>query len=272
MSEAVRVERGGPGGSVARVTLARPESRNALSTELIDGLAAAFAGFTAEPAEQLRVVVLAGDGRAFCAGADVAWMRAATTMSRVDNEAQAAILGRLFLAIDACPAPVVVRVQGPALGGGAGLLCVADLVIAEADAVTGFPEVRLGLAAATIGPYVVRRIGEGQARALFTTGARLDAMEAQRVGLVHRVVEGVDALDAAIDAAIDGILAGAPGAVRAAKALARDLALGQAGPLERYPEEMARRLADRRDSPESAEGLAAFLERRRPAWAPGEDP
>ncbi len=149
-------------------------------------------------------MVLAGEGRAFCAGADVAWMLAATTMTRDENEAQAATLGRLFLAIDACPAPVVARVQGPALGGGAGLLCVADVVIAEAGAVTGFPEVRLGLAAATIAPYVVRRIGEGRARALFTTGVRIDALEAQRVGLVHWVVDDTDALDAAVDEAIDG--------------------------------------------------------------------
>ena len=271
MSDAVRVERLRPGGVVARVTLARPDTRNALSTELIDGLAAAFAGFASEPAETLRAVVLAGDGPAFCAGADVTWMQAATTMSREANEAQAVTLGRLFLAIDSCPAPVVARVQGPALGGGAGLLCIADLVIAEAGAVTGFPEVRLGLAAATIGPYVVRRIGEGQARALFTTGARIDAREAQRVGLVHRVADGIEALDAGVEAALDSLLAGAPGAVRAAKALARDLALGAAGPVEEYPEEMARRLADRRASPEAAEGLAAFLERRRPSWAPRKD-
>jgi methylglutaconyl-CoA hydratase len=256
---------------VARVTIDRPEQRNALSTEVIDGLAAAFGGFATEPANVLRAVVLGGEGKAFCAGADVAWMRLATTMTRDENEAQAATLGRLFLAIDACPVPVVARVQGPALGGGAGLLCVADVVIAEAGAVTGFPEVRLGLAAATIAPYVVRRIGEGQARTLFTTGVRIDALEAQRVGLVNWVVDDTDALDAAVDEAIAGILTGAPEAVRAAKALVRDLALGHAGPATRYPEAMASRLADRRASPEAAEGLAAFLERRRPSWAPGED-
>ncbi len=271
MSAAVRVQRSGPGGAVAHVTIDRPEQRNALSGEVIDGLWAAFAGFATEPPEALRAVILAGEGRAFCAGADVAWMLAATTMTRDENEAQAATLGRLFLAIDACPAPVVARVQGPALGGGAGLLCVADVVIAEAGAVTGFPEVRLGLAAATIAPYVVRRIGEGRTRALFTTGVRIDALEAQRVGLVHWVVDDTDALDIAVDEAIGGILAGAPEAVRAAKALARDLALGHAGPQARYPEAMASRLADRRASPESAEGLAAFLDRRRPSWAPGED-
>ena len=213
--------------------------------------------------------MLAGEGKAFCAGADVNWMQAATTMTRADNEAQAEVIGRLFASIDAFPAPVVARVQGPALGGGAGLLCVADVVVAEAGVVTGFPEVRLGLAAATIAPYVVRRIGEGQARALFATSIRIDAGEARRVGLVHRVVDGMDALDAAVDEAIAGILAGAPEAVRAAKALVRDLALGQAGPIADYPQAMASRLADRRAHPEAAEGLAAFLERRRPSWAPG---
>jgi methylglutaconyl-CoA hydratase len=271
VSAAVRVERSGPGGVVARVTLDRAEHRNALSGEVIEGLGAAFAGFATEPPEALRVVILAGAGAAFCAGADVAWMRAATTLSRAENEAQAVTLGRLFLAIDGCPVPVLARVHGAALGGGSGLLCVSDLAIAEAGTVTGFPEVRLGLAAATIGPYVVRRIGEGQARALFATGERIDAREAQRIGLVHRVVEGEDALEAAVDRAVEAILAGGPAAVRAAKALARDLAMGQAGPVVLYPEEMARRLADRRASPEAAEGLVAFLERRRPSWAPGED-
>lgn len=271
MSDAVRIERDGPGGVVARVTLDRPDNRNAFSTELIEGLDTAFAGFAAEPAETLRAVVLAGEGSAFCAGADITWMQAATTMSREENEAQAVTLGRLFLAIDACPAPVVARVQGPALGGGSGLLCVADLVIAEAGAVTGFPEVRLGLAAATIGPYVMRRIGEGQARALFTTGVRIDAREAQRIGLVHRVVDGIEALDVAVDEAVANLLAGAPGAVRASKALARDIAMDAAGPVTGYPEEMARRLADRRASPEAADGLTAFLERRRPSWAPRKD-
>ncbi len=269
--EAVGVERSGPGGVVARATLHRPAQRNALSTDIIDGLAAAFAAFATEPAESLRAVVLAGEGKAFCAGADINWMRAATTMSREENEAQAAELGRLFLAIDACPAPVIARVQGAALGGGAGLLCVADIVIAEGSAVTGFPEVRLGLAAATIAPYVVRRIGEGAARAWFTMGTRIDAREAQRLGLVHRVVDGPDALDGAVAEAIDGVLAGAPRAVRAAKALARELAMGEAGPVDAYPEAMAGRLADRRADPESAEGLAAFLERRRPSWTLGDD-
>lgn len=268
---AIRVEREGPGGVVARVTLDRPATRNALSSELIEGLAAAFAGFATEPAAALRAVVLAGEGPAFCAGADVAWMRAATTMSRAENEAQAETLGRLYLAIDACPAPVVVRLHGPALGGGAGLLCVADVVVAEPGAVAGFPEVRLGLAAATIAPYVVRRIGEGAARSLFTTGRRIDMAEALRLGLVHRVVDDAGSLNAAVARTIRDLLAGAPEAVRAAKALARDLALGQAGPVDGYPEAMARRLADRRASPEAAEGLAAFLERRRPSWAPGED-
>jgi methylglutaconyl-CoA hydratase len=271
VSDAVRVERSGPGGVVARVTIDRPEQRNALSTEVLDGLRAAFSSLAGEPAEALRAVVLAGDGRAFCAGADVNWMKAATTMTRAENEAQAGVIGRLFASIDAFPAPVVARVQGPALGGGAGLLCIADVVIAEASAVTGFPEVRLGLAAATIAPYVVRRIGEGHARALFATSERLDAREARRIGLVHQVVDGLDALDQAVDAAVDAILAGAPAAVRAAKALVREIALGRAGPIEAYPDSMARRLADRRAHPEAAEGLAAFLERRRPSWTPGED-
>lgn len=272
MSAPVRIERSRAGDTVARVTLARPATRNALDAEAIEALASAFGSFAGEPADRLRAVVLAGDGPAFCAGADVGWMRSAIAMSREENEADARGLAVMLAAIDACPVPVIARVQGAALGGGAGLCAVADVVVAEAGARLGFPEVRLGLIPATIAPFVVRRIGEGNARALFTTGRVIDAREASRVGLVHRVAEGDAALDAAVDEVLAAILAGGPEAVRAAKALVRDVAARQgAGGDEDLAAMTARVLAERRASEEAREGLAAFVERRPAAWVPPRD-
>lgn len=272
MSAPVRIERSRAGDTVARVTLARPATRNALDAEAIETLASAFGAFAEEPADRLRAVVLAGDGPAFCAGADVGWMRAAIAMSREENEADARRLAAMLAAIDACPVPVIARVQGAALGGGAGLCAVADVVVAEAGARLGFPEVRLGLIPATIAPFVVRRIGEGNARALFTTGRVIDAREANRVGLVHRVAEGDAALDAAVDEVLAAILAGGPEAVRAAKALVREVAARPAGAAADDLAAMtARVLAERRASEEAREGLAAFVERRPAAWVPPRD-
>jgi methylglutaconyl-CoA hydratase len=271
VSDLVLVRRSGPGGTVARVTLNRPERRNALDRELGEALLAVFQGLAEEAPDALRVVVLAGAGATFCAGADVAWMRAAAALSREENVADALQLAAMLGAIDACPVPVVVRVQGAALGGGSGLCAVGDVVIAEATARFGFPEVRLGLVPATISPFVIAKIGEGNARAQFALGERISAAEARRLGLVDRVVDGAPALDEAVDAAVRSILAGAPAAVREAKALARSMrGIGDpaaAGVAERT----ARLLADRRGSAEAAEGLDAFADGRRPAWAPGEE-
>jgi methylglutaconyl-CoA hydratase len=272
VSAPVRIERSRAGDTVARVTLARPATRNALDAEAIEALASAFGAFAGESADRLRAVVLAGDGPAFCAGADVGWMRSAIAMSREENEADARGLAAMLAAIDACPVPVIARVQGAALGGGAGLCAVADVVVAEAGARLGFPEVRLGLIPATIAPFVVRRIGEGNARALFTTGRVIDAREASRVGLVHRVAEGDAALDAAVDEVLAAILAGGPEAVRAAKALVRDVAARPAGAAADDLAAMtARVLAERRASEEAREGLAAFVDHRPAAWVPPRD-
>jgi methylglutaconyl-CoA hydratase len=270
VSAPVRIERGGPGGLVARVTLARPSTRNALGAEAIETLHAAFRDLAGEAPDRLRAVVLAGDGPAFCAGADLAWMRAAMALSREENEADANRLAAMLATVDACPVPVIARVQGAALGGGAGLCAVADVVVAEAKTRLGFPEVRLGLVPATIAPYVVRRIGEGAARALFVTGERIDAHEARRIGLVHRVAEGEDALDSAVDEVLAAILAGGPEAVRAAKALVRDVARRPAGDTG-LTAATARLLAERRASAEAREGLAAVDERRPAAWTPPGD-
>ena len=271
----LRIERTGPDGVVARVVLARPERRNALDAGLIAALGETFWSLADEPASSLRVVVLAGEGRAFCAGGDIAWMRAAMALSPEENVEDALGLADTLAAIDACPVPVVVRAQGAALGGGAGLCAVADVVVSEAATRFGFPEVRLGLVGATIAPFVVRRIGEGATRALFATGERIDAAEARRIGLVHHVADGEAALDAAVDGVVGDILAGGPEAVRAAKALAREVATAVGGGQEamlRLGMRTAELLAVRRASAEAAEGLAAFDQRRRPSWAPPEDP
>jgi methylglutaconyl-CoA hydratase len=271
VSELVLVSRSGPGGAVARVTLNRPERRNALDRELGDELLSVFGSLAEEPADALRVVVLAGAGATFCAGADVAWMRAAAALPREENVEDALRLATMLGAIDACPVPVVVRVQGAALGGGSGLCAVGDVVIAEAGARFGFPEVRLGLVPATISPFVVARIGEGNARAQFSLGERISAAEARRLGLVHRVVDGMVALDEAVATAVRSVLFGAPGAVREAKALARSMR-GVADPAAGHvAERTARLLAARRGSPEAAEGLEAFAGGRRPAWAPEDE-
>jgi methylglutaconyl-CoA hydratase len=263
MSGMLRLERGGPDGAVARVTLARPEARNAFNAELIGELHDTFAALAAEPPDSLRAVVLAGDGPAFSAGADVAWQRAAMGLTLEENRADAARLQAMLTAIDTCPAPVVARVQGAALGGGMGLCAVADVVLAAADARFGFTEVKLGILPAIISPFVLARIGQGHARALFMTGERFDAERALRIGLVHEVLPDEPALDGRVDAVVDELLAAGPTAVRAAKSLVRahrDMAAAA------FAAEALDVAARQRVSPEGQEGLGAFLEKRTPSW------
>jgi methylglutaconyl-CoA hydratase len=267
VSERLRLERSGPGGVVARVTLTRPKVHNAFDATLIAELRTTFAGFGKEPAEALRGVVLAGDGPSFCAGADIDWMRAAMQLDVEGNEQDAMAMAEMFEAIDTCPVPVVARVQGAALGGGMGLCAVSDVVIAESGARFGFTETRLGILPAVIAPFVIAKIGESHARALFPPGRRFDALRAQRIGLVHEVVEGPDALDLAVDAVIADVLASGPTAVRAAKAIVREVrGLGHGS----SKWHTARVIARQRVTDEAREGFEAFTERRSPAWAPEE--
>lgn len=255
----LRVERDGP---FARVTLARPEVRNAFNAALIEELRSTFEGLAAEPPEALRGVVLAGDGPTFSAGADVEWMRAAIGLGMEDNERDARAMQAMFAAIDGCPVPVVARVQGAALGGGMGLCAASDVVIATADATFGFTETRLGIIPAVISPFVLPKIGESHARALFATGQRFGAEHAQRIGLVHEVVPDEDALDRAVETLLDELRAAGPTASRAAKALIRTI--GEAGPAA--SEVTPGLIARQRTSPEGQEGLTAFIEKRPPAW------
>ena len=200
VSDILRLERSGPGGAVARVTLTRPDVHNAFNASLIADLRTTFAALAREAATDLRAVVLAGDGPSFCAGADIAWMRAAMSLDVEGNEQDAMAMADMFETIDTCPVPVIARVHGAALGGGMGLCAVADFVIAEAGTRFGFTETRLGILPAVISPFVIAKIGESHARALFPGGRRFDAVRAQRIGLVHEVVEGEAALDAAVEA------------------------------------------------------------------------
>jgi methylglutaconyl-CoA hydratase len=259
----LHVERSGPSDAVTRVTLARPDVHNAFNASLIAELRTTFAGLAREEPSQLRAVVLAGDGPSFCAGADIDWMRAAMALDVEGNEQDAMAMAEMFETIDTCPVPVVARVQGAALGGGMGLCAVADVVIAEAGTRFGFTETRLGILPAVISPFVIAKIGETNARALFPGGRRFDAFRAQRIGLVHEVVEGDEALDRAVDAAVGDVLASGPTAARAAKAIVREVrGLGHGA----SKWHTARVIARQRVSEEAQEGFRAFSEKRPPAW------
>jgi methylglutaconyl-CoA hydratase len=246
--ETLRVERD---GWFLRVTLSRPERRNAFDETLITELATAFADVG-----DARAVVLAAEGPSFCAGADVDWMRASAGLGPDENLAGARRLGAMFAAIDGCPAPVVARVHGHALGGGAGLVSCADVALAEPETVFGFAEVKLGLVPAVISPFVLAKIGPSAARRYFVTGERFGAEEALRIGLVHELAPD---LDTALGRVLDELLDAGPQAARAAKELART-------PLS--PGETAAAIAERRAGDEGQEGLHAFLEGRSPAWRP----
>jgi methylglutaconyl-CoA hydratase len=261
MSPLLHIDRSRPG--VARVTLARPEVRNAFNAELIAELTAAFTAFADEPPHHLRAVVLAGEGKSFCAGADVDWMRAAIGLSVEDNEADARRLAEMLAAIDRCPAPVVARVHGAALGGGMGLCAVSDIVLALDGTTFGFTETKLGILPATIAPFVLPKIGESAARALFPTGQRFDAARALTIGLVHEVLPHEATLDERVEAVVDELLSAGPDAARAAKALIRELRSSDA---EEARSLSVRRIAAQRTSGEGQEGLSAFLEKRPPSW------
>ena len=268
MSPALRIERTGPSGVVARVTLDRPDVHNAFDASLIAELQRAFGSLAREDPTQLRAVILAGNGPSFSAGADIAWMRAAAALDVEANEQDAMAMADMFETIDSCPVPVIARVHGAALGGGMGLCAVSDVVIAESGTRFGFTETRLGILPAVISPFVVAKIGESEARALFPGGRRFDAIRAQRIGLVHEVVEGEAALEAAVETAVRDVLAGGPTAVRAAKAIVREIrGLGH-GSAKWHT---ARTIARQRVSAEAREGLTAFDEKRPPAWVPPDD-
>ena len=244
---ALRVEQA---GDTLRVTMDRADRRNAFDADLIRELTEAFADVG-----DARAVVLAGEGESFSAGADVDWMRASIQLSYEENVADARRLRMMLDAINTCPAPVIARVQGHALGGGCGLVACSDVVVAAPDAVFAFSEVKLGIIPSVISPFALAKIGESAARRYFLTGERFDAQTAFRIGLVHELAAE---LDAAIERIVAELRTAGPEAARHAKQLV----------LER-PDSLGteRRIAQRRTSDEGQEGLRAFLEKRKPAWS-----
>ena len=247
-------------GHVTTVTLARPDSHNALNAELIEELTRCFEEISDD--DTVRVVVLSGEGKSFCAGADIEYMRDTASFSYEENLEDARRLAEMFWTVDECPKPLVAGVQGAAMGGGAGLVAVADVVVADAGARFAFSEVRLGIAPATISPFVVRKVGASHARSLFVTGERFGAERAREIGLVHEVVPG-DELGAAVDEKVGQLLQGGPVAQATIKALLRRLETTE--PME-APGLTSRVISELRTGEEGQEGLAGFLEKREPDW------
>jgi methylglutaconyl-CoA hydratase len=255
--ERLEVEHEGP---VARVWLNRPEVRNAFDGLMVTELRKTLFDFGTQ--DEVRVIVLGGRGPSFCAGGDLAWMKAAAHFTREENLREAQALADLFFTVYNSPKPVVGRVHGAALGGGAGLVAACDIPVASLGTQFAFSEVRLGIIPSVISPYVVAKIGESAARELFLTGERFEAVRAQEIGLVRAAVPPED-LDAAVEGRVRELLQAGPRAIAEAKALIREVAWRRVEDVQRYTVE---RLADLRVSSEGQEGMKAFLEKRKPGW------
>src|SRR2546421_11721247 len=245
---------------IATITMRRPEVHNAFNGQLIQDLQIAFTNLA--PGEKLHAVVLTGAGPSFSAGADLSMMKGAATFTQEQNLTDALRLADLFDTINSFPCPVVARVNGTAMGGGAGLIAVCDIVIAAENARLAFSEVKLGIAPAVISPYVVRKIGEAHARVLFVTGERFSATRGREIGLVHTVIPLAE-LDAAIEKTLSELLSSGPQALRACKALALNVGRMDHEAARRYTAET---IAALRVSTEGQEGLRSFLEKRKPNW------
>jgi len=256
MGETVRLS-ADPRG-ISRISIVRPDRKNAFDDALIAELTAAVGRVD----RSSRAVVLQSEGDTFSAGADVEWMRGMADYSLDDNIADSKALAGMFRALYDLEMPLVARVQGPAIGGGAGLVAVADIAVASTDASFAFTETRLGILPAVVSPYVVRKIGAARATALFVTGSRIDAKRAHEIGLVERLVEPSD-LDAAVGRVLDAIVSGGPKAVNAAKRLVREV---EGRRIDEVADLTVKRIAEIRVSHEGQEGLRAFLEKRDPRW------
>ena len=248
-------------GGVARVTLNRPELRNAFDDALIASLRKAFQDIEKDPA--VRVMVLAGNGPAFCAGADLNWMKRMAGYSYEQNLADAKALAEMLAALDRLPKPTIARVHGPVFAGGTGLVGACDIAVGTPEAKMCLSEAKLGLSPATISPYVVRAMGERNARRYFLTAEVFSAEEAFRIGMLSLLVPQ-DELDAAVEGLVQHLLAGGPEAHGKIKALIRSVAGRR--PDEALVAETAQRIAEIRGSPEGKEGIAAFLEQRKASW------
>jgi len=251
-------------GAIEYLSLNRPAVRNAFDPRMVAELTRWSAALAdAATRHEVRVAVIGGAGAVFCAGADAAWMSRTAAHTKADNLSDARALAGMYAALDALPLPILGRVHGAAIGGGAGLAAVCDIVVAEESAVFAFSEVRLGILPAVISPFVLAKIGSSAARELFLTGARFSAARAREIGLVHHVVPA-SALDSTVAAIVSDVLASGPEAIAAAKRLIRDVS-GHS-PADAF-ETTTTGIAERRVSHEGQEGLRAFLEKRKPSWA-----
>jgi methylglutaconyl-CoA hydratase len=255
--ETLRIDRDGP---LMTVRLDRPAVRNAFNEVLIAELTETFAAI----GDDVRAVVLAGEGPAFCAGADVNWLKKSIGYTEAENQRDAMAMAAMFRAIDRAPCPVIGRVHGAALGGAMGLIAVCDIVVAAGDAQFGFTEVRLGILPAVISTFVLPKIGPAAARRYFLTGEIFGAAAAEAMGLVHEIAPAAD-LDARVATLVTAIRASGPRGVAAAKALIREM-LARATDQDAAADHAARTIARIRVSPEGQEGLGAFLEKRKPGW------
>lgn len=250
-------------GAVRWLWLNRPEVRNAFNEALITEISSAFAAVESSP--ETRVVVVTSRGPAFCAGADLNWMRSMASFSHADNHADALRVARVFAAVHACSRPVIARVQGDAFGGGVGLAAACDIVVAAEGATFALSEVKLGIVAATISPHLVRAMGARQAARYMLTGEKFTALQARMLGLVHEVTL-MDGLDREVERLAHHLLAASPAALAATKRLLADVV---ESPMDDVLlAATAKCIADARVSPEGREGIAAFLEKRAPSWAP----
>jgi len=246
---------------IASVILDRPEIHNAFNDELVTRVTDTFTELGKR--DDVRVIVFGGNGKSFCAGADLNWMKRMVQYTREQNLEDARAVGRMYLAIAKCPKPVIGRVHGPALGGGAGLVAACDIAVAIESVQFGFTEVKLGIIPAIIAPFVIARVGPGRAREFFITGERFLAPVALNIGLIQHVASHEPALDALIDSKISQILTSAPGAIGAAKELIYGVT---ARNLESALEFAAEAIAESRTTREGQAGMQAFLERQRPPW------
>jgi methylglutaconyl-CoA hydratase len=248
-------------GHTATVTLNRPDVRNAFNEETIAEITRAFRELGAD--DTVRAIVLAANGPAFCAGADLNWMKKMASYSHAENLGDALQLAAMLHTIYACPQPVVAQVQGDCYAGGMGLVAACDIVVAVEDAHFCLSEVRLGLTPATISPYVVKAMGEQAARRYFLTAERFTAHEARRIGFAHEVV-AADALDATVADLVKALVSNSPAAVRQAKTLVRDVAGREVD--DALIDDTAQRIAQVRASEQGREGVKSFLEKRKPGW------
>jgi len=248
-------------GGVVFVTLNRPEAHNAFNDELIAEAIDLFGSVGTNASA--RAIVLRSGGPNFCAGADLNWMSRMVSYTRDENIRDSSQLAKMFAIMNECPLPIIGRIQGAAIGGGVGLVAVCDLAIATRESKFGLSEVKLGILPAVISPYVIAKIGESHARALFMTGERFDAERALRIGLVHRLVDDADSLDAAVNDALSQLMSSGPQAVRACKKL---IAYVATHPQEDAVPYTIEAIAERRISEEGQQGMQAFLEKKKAPW------